>query len=121
MEDQAPRVRTETQGAVTIVELLDKKLLDEAGIAKLTSQLTSLIRTDAKPRLVLDFLNVAHMSSSALGMLITLHKRLREKGGLMRLCNIRPAIQEVFVITRLDEVFRICPTRQDAVREAEAA
>ena len=68
-----------------------------------------------KPRMVLDFGNVAHMSSSALGVLITLNKRVRERKGELRLCNIQPAIYEIFVITRLNEIFQICPTRQEAI------
>ena len=48
-------------------------------------------------------------------MLITLHKRIREKGGELRLSGIQPAILEVFVITRLNEIFTICPTRDQAL------
>ena len=64
---------------------------------------------------MVDFANVSHMSSSALGMLITLHKRVREKNGQLRLCNIQPAIREVFEITRLTEVFNICDSVEDAM------
>ena len=66
-------------------------------------------------KFVLDFVNVGHMSSSALGMLITLHKRVHQRGGQLRLCNIRPSIYEVFVITRLNEILQIYPSRQEAV------
>ena len=60
------------------------------------------------------------MSSSALGMLITLHKRIRERGGELRLCGIQPAILEVFVITRLNEIFQIAPTREQAVQSLKS-
>jgi anti-sigma B factor antagonist len=56
------------------------------------------------------------MSSSALGMLITLHKRIREKNGQLKLCNIQPAIYEVFVITRLNEIFDIHQSQQQALQ-----
>ena len=62
-----------------------------------------------------------HLSSAALGMLIALHKRVREKGGVLRLCNIRSSIYEVFEITRLSEVLKILPSREEAVREATAS
>ena len=121
MADPVPRLKTARQGNVAVVELVDKKILDEASINQLGEQLFALAAASPAPRLVLDFANVAHMSSSALGMLITLHKRVREKGGLLRLCNILPSIYEVFVITRLNEVFQICSSRDQAVSEAAAS
>jgi len=38
-----------------------------------------------------------------------------EKSGALRLCNIIPAIYEVFVITRLNEIFKIHRSRQEAM------
>ncbi len=117
MAESVSRLKTLSQGKVTVVELIDKKILDEASIGQIADQLFALAAASGAPRLVLDFVNVGHMSSSALGMLITLHKRVREKGGRLRLCNIKPSIYEVFVITRLNEVFGICADRAEALRE----
>jgi anti-anti-sigma factor len=116
--EEVPRLKAFKRDDVTIVELVDRKILDEPGIAQLSGQLTGLLARDSRPRLVLDFVNVSHMSSSVLGMLIALHKRVREKGGELFLCNIRPSIHEVFVITRLDQVLRIFPSREEALRAA---
>lgn len=118
MAELSARLKIAPQGAVAVVELIDKKILDEASISQIAEQLFTLAAGSANPRLVLDFINVGHMSSSALGMLITLHKRVREKGGMLRLCNIKPSIYEVFKITRLNEVFSICASRAEAVQEA---
>ena len=117
MPNQAPQLKTTRSGNVAIVELADKKILDEATISHITEELFALVAQADAPRLVVDFENVTHMSSGALGMLITLHKRIREKDGQLRLCNIRPSIYEVFAITRLNEVFNICKTREEAVGE----
>ncbi len=102
---------------ITLIELMDKKILDESCIGPLTDELTKLVEQDKFPRMVLDFVNVAHMSSSALSMLISLHKRVREKKGGLRLCNITPTIFEVFKITRLSEVFGISHSREDAIKD----
>lgn len=101
---------------VTTVELTDKKILDEVSISAIGEQLYALVAQSASPRVVLDFTAVGHMSSSALGMLITLHKRIREKQGQLRLCGIQPGIYEIFTITRLNEIFQITPTRQEAIQ-----
>ena len=115
MAEQNPRMRVTKQGDVTVVELADRKILDEVNIAQIGEQLNALVAQSPHPKMVLDFTSVGHMSSSALGMLITLHTRVRETKGELRLCSIQPAIYEVFVITRLNEIFPISPSRQEAI------
>lgn len=115
MHEQAPRLKVSTEGPATVVELTDRKILDEVSITQIGDQLNALVCQMGSPKIVMDFTGVAHMSSSALGVLITLHKRIREKKGQLRLCCIQPAIYEVFAITRLNEIFEICSSRQEAV------
>jgi anti-sigma B factor antagonist len=117
MPEQTNHMIVQKQNDITIVELMDKKILDEASIGRLTDELNQITDQDKSPRLILDFVNVAHMSSSALSMLISLHKKVKDKKGLLRLCNIKPTIFEVFKITRLNEVFGISETRDDAVHD----
>ena len=114
MQD-SPRVKVSHEGDITVVELTDRKILDEVNISQIGDRLRDLVAQADKPRLVLDFVGVSHMSSSALGMLITIHKHVKEKAGELRLCNIQPTIYEVFVITRLNEIFNICQSREEAV------
>jgi anti-sigma B factor antagonist len=115
MPERNPRLSVSQQDQATVVEFNDRRILDEVNINEIGQQLTALVSQSDSPRLVLDFSNVAHMSSSALGMLITLHKRISEKHGQLRLCNIQPAILEVFVITRLNEIFTILASRKAAL------
>ncbi len=115
IRDRSSRLTISTEGDVTVVELADRRILDEVCISEIGDNLNSLVKQAPNPKLLIDFSQVAHMSSSALGMLITLHKRIREKGGELRLCCIQPAIYEVFVITRLSEIFSIHQTRPEAL------
>jgi anti-sigma B factor antagonist len=118
MAETSNPLAVKEESGVTVATLMDPKILDELNIANIGNQLTGMVSGRRVPRLVLDFANVTNMSSSALGMLITLHKRVREAEGKLRLCNIQPTIEEVFKITRLDEIFTICPNRSQAVRSA---
>jgi len=119
-KEKIPRLRATAVGSATVVELTDRRILDEVSIGEIGEQISAMIAKSADPKFVLDFSSVAHMSSSALGMLITLHKRIRERGGELRLCGIQPAILEVFVITRLNEIFQIAPTREQAVQSLKS-
>ncbi len=115
MTQENQRITVSSEGAVTVVELADRKILDEINIMQIGEQLSQLVSAADVPMLVLDFSNVEHMSSSALGVLITLHKRIREKAGQMALCCIQPTIREIFEITRLNEIFTISGDRGGAV------
>jgi anti-sigma B factor antagonist len=115
MAEQHPRMSISQEGEVTMVTLADQKILDEMNISQIGSKLGDIVVKTQKPQMVIDFGNVTNMSSSALGMLITLHKRVRERDGELRLCSIQPNIEEVFRITRLNEIFEICKSRNEAL------
>lgn len=101
---------------VTIAKFNDKKILDENNIQIIGNQLFNLVDSDQRKRIVLDFVNVEYLSSAALGKLITMDKKVKGlKGAKLRLCNIRPDIFEVFVITRLNKLFDICDTKEKAL------
>ena len=102
------------QGAITVVELLDEDVLEEHVINEITEELFSVVVDGVRIRLVLSFARVKHLSSSALGALIRLNKRVAEVDGQLKLCDINPSLHEVFVITKLNKLFDICDTKEIA-------
>jgi len=119
MPEPNSRISVSSEGDVMVVELMDRKILDEVSMLHISQQLNSLIVDKSAPRLVVDFTNVDHLSSSALGMLITLHNSVREKAGRVVLCNIHPGIYEIFAITRLNDIFTIRGSRAEALAEMD--
>ena len=115
MADDKARLSVSVEGDVKVVQLTDRKILDEVSIMRIGESLEELAAQSSPPKLVLDFTNVGHMSSSALGMLITLQKHICQRGGGLRMCCIQPTIYEIFVITRLNEIFQIHESVQDAL------
>ncbi|MHC4497097.1 MAG: STAS domain-containing protein [Planctomycetota bacterium] len=55
----------------------------------------------------MDFCNVKFMTSAFLGLLVKVHKRLREREGHLKLRHIDPNIYKAFEITQLTKVFDI--------------
>ena len=100
---------------VKIVSFIENKILDEANISEIGQALTSIVEAKHRPKLLLDFSTVDHLSSAALGMLTNVNNRVRQKNGQLRLANIKPQIMEVFVITKLNKLFKILPTRTEAL------
>ncbi len=72
MAEAIPSISVTTQRDIRIVEFTHSKILDEANISDIGQTLTALVEENDPPRLLLDFSNVEHLSSAALGMLINL-------------------------------------------------
>jgi anti-sigma B factor antagonist len=116
MTESQANLSVRTQDGVSIVEFQDRKILDELCINQIGERLRELIEDQTSPRLLLDFHNVEHLSSAALGMLITLNKQMLERQGRLVLANIHPQIYEVFKITRLNKLFNIQATTDEAMK-----
>ena len=114
MAETIPPVSVSHDKDIRIVEFTNNKILDEANIAEIGQTLSSLIDERPNPKLLLDFNNVDHLSSAALGMLINANNKIKQKNGQLRLASIKPQILEVFVITKLNKLFRILPDREEA-------
>jgi anti-sigma B factor antagonist len=118
MSSQPRRRRLEVEpiGDITVVNFIDKKILDEQNIQVIGEQLFSLVEQEQVKKMLLNFRNVEYLSSAALGKLIALHKKVQAAGGKLVLCSIDPQIYEVFVITKLDKLFKIKKDEQDALQ-----
>ncbi len=99
---------------VRLIKFIPSRILDEIQINTIGQKVISLIDEGAR-KIVFDFSNVDHLSSSALGMLITIKKRLDGVNGTLKLCNIQSQIFQVFKITRLDKLFEIYDTATEAL------
>lgn len=109
------RLRTRRQDDVTIIEFVDRNILDEANIAHIGSEIERIVEADPNPKLLISFANVDHLSSAALGALITINNQIKAKDGQLRLADINEQIFEVFQITRLDRLFQIHAETREAV------
>ena len=101
------RLRVKQHKDVTQVEFIDRNILDESNIQQIGEEITDLVESAPTPKLLISFSNVDHLSSAALGTMITINNRVKSKKGQLRLANIDPQIYEVFKITKLDKLFQI--------------
>ena len=110
-----------TQQGVTIIELgsayesLDDNALEEVG---------GLILTKATavepPWMVLDLSGTRYIGSTFIELMVRAWKRLRQRGGNMVLCGVQPFCAEVLQTTRLDTLWEVTATREEAVARAAA-
>lgn len=63
----------------------------------------------------IDMSSVRFMDSSGLSALIAVMKRTWSGGGELALFDVRPAVREILSLTRLDGVFSVCGSEDEAV------
>lgn len=115
MDQSNPNLSIEYIGGIVAAIPTDAKILDEEQIQSLEKTFMPLIEQNVGIRLLVDFSHVQFLTSSVLGLLIRIHRKVLQSDGQLRLCCIDGKILDIFKITRLDKVFAIYPDRQSAV------
>ena len=116
MLEERPKLSIRQEQTYCVVEFEARKILEELAINEIGEKLAQLAEARPQPKVLLDFKNVQHLSSAALGMLIELNKQVMGRKGQLVLANINPQIYEVFRITRLNKLFNIQSTTEDAIK-----
>ena len=70
---------------------------------------------DGDRKFVVDFSNTGYIDSSGLGVLVSLSKKIREQGGELRLANLNEDLRTLFELTKLDTLFQIADSREEAL------
>jgi anti-sigma B factor antagonist len=66
-------------------------------------------------RLLIDFSRTGYIDSSGLGALVSISKKIREAGGELRLSGLNEDLRSLFELTKLDTLFAIAETPQQAL------
>jgi anti-anti-sigma regulatory factor len=65
--------------------------------------------------MLLDMGGVAFMSSAMIGKIVLLNKTCKAKKTAMKICNISASVMEVFELTRLNKLFSIYGSAEEAL------
>lgn len=99
---------------VTIVRPLLKRL--DAAVAPAFKDAVNTLVQSGRQTVVLDLGPVQFMDSSGLGALVSILKNLGSKGKLA-VCNTNGAVSSLFKLTRMDKVFVVAESIDDAIRQ----
>lgn len=110
------RLRVHEREGIVCVEFIDRNILDEANIQRIGEEISRIVEEQTLPRLLINFENVDHLSSAALGTLITINNKIKAKDGQLRLAGIDPQIYEIFRITNLQKLFQIHDSIESAMQ-----
>ena len=66
-------------------------------------------------RFLIDFAQTGYIDSSGLGALVALARKVREEGGDLRLSGLNEDLRSLFELTKLDTLFAISDTPDQAL------
>jgi anti-sigma B factor antagonist len=107
------KTRTVQDGTIGIIEIRSS-LIGEDEIDELRDAVSDFIEQGNK-KLMIDLSRVGIINSVGIGALISSYTSFTRNGGEVILTGANKSIKNVFIITKLSEVFEIHDTMEDAI------
>jgi anti-anti-sigma factor len=96
-----PHVEAVQDRGVLVLTIQDEELHSDPIAEALRQELLTGIRQSGLKKLVLDFRNVRFITTIAFQPLLSVRRKVNELGGQLLICELSPAVAEVFEVTRL--------------------
>ena len=101
----------------TVVEFLTDSLMNPLELEGIGQSLYRLVDERKAHKLLVDFSRVKYLSSQAVGIVLTLNKKLGQSpDSSFILCGVGPQLLQLLKITRLDKILTIKPTQDEALK-----
>ncbi len=97
---------------VTVVKVAGQLIV--ANRHELKQLVTDAVEQGAR-KFVVDFSDTGYIDSSGLGVLVSLSRKLRDEGGDLRLAGLNADLVSLFELTKLDGLFNITDSVDEAV------
>ncbi len=88
MDEALKTILIEKQGRITIMRFKESDILDQINIQEIGEEMYKVVDAEPGIKLIVDFRGVEYLSSTALGKLITLKRKVDTQKGKLLLCNI---------------------------------
>ena len=107
------QINVRNDSKVPVIDLAGE--LDAYTSARFRETMIDLIDNGAGS-LVVSMDHVEYIDSSGLATLVEILKNFRNYGGKLKLCNLSNKVQSLFEITKLEKLFDIKDTEEEAVK-----
>jgi anti-anti-sigma factor len=97
-----------------IIVILPGDTLDAANCQDFKDEVHSILETPNK--VIFNMENIHFVDSSGCGTLNASIKRIKKYGGDIKICNVLDQVGAIFRLIKLDRVFHICDTLEEAMR-----
>jgi anti-anti-sigma factor len=97
-----------------IIVIMPGDTLDASNCQEFKDAIFCILETPNK--VIFNMENIQFVDSSGCGTLNSSIKRIKKKGGDIKICNVMDQVGAIFRLIKLDRVFHICDTLEEAMR-----
>jgi anti-anti-sigma factor len=101
---------------IHVISLASPNALDALHVEKLGEDIFHYLQTFDAPIVILDLRNVDPMSSSALGVLISLNSLIENEGGKFCLANVSSGFRQVLKLTKVEGLIQVHESMAQAIK-----
>jgi anti-sigma B factor antagonist len=101
--------RLDVDADVATVDMLRDRLTEEDNIEEFGQELTSLVDKQNFKKIIVCMRKVRYLTSSVIGKLIMLHRRLGRSDGQLVLTDVQPEVEEILEAGQLMSYFTTAP------------
>jgi anti-sigma B factor antagonist len=96
------------------IYLLEGELIDRGQAVALLDEIDEAIAKN-ETKILLNLATLKYLNSSGLNVIINILTRARKAGGDVAICNVNKKINELLIITKLNGVFNVCDSVEEAM------
>lgn len=100
-------------GSTDVVKV-SGRLISKIDSEGLTGKINDLL-AEERSTILLELSELEYMNSTGLNILLSLFTATRNAGGDLYICNVSTKVEELLVMTKLNSVFRIFKTMEEAL------
>jgi anti-sigma B factor antagonist len=107
-------LRVRPRGDILVVEFTTARLSEDVNIEQIGHDLSALVDQYGARRLVVTLRGITYLTSSALGKLITLHRKMHRAEGRVVYAELEPTVLEIVTASKLDTYLQVTTTLDEA-------
>ena len=100
-------IKTESKHGFVVVSFMDSELSDQARIPEIGAELMATAESMSFDELLRNCEGVSFLSSAMIGQLVLLSKKCKSKMITLKMCNLIPAVRELFTMLKLDQLIEV--------------
>ena len=109
-----PAVQVINREGIKIARLINIPEFNLFSMNKIKQQLQEAI-AERPEKIIIDLCNVDYIDSSGIGTLIAIRRNVTAYKGSFYITGLNFAVSQVFAHTKLDQLFKILPSVEDAI------
>ena len=103
---------------IAVVNFLETVSMFEGDKVKgVSDELLDMVESRRFTKMLLNLSNAHFVSSAMLAHLVKLNRKMQEVKGKVRLCCLRPVIQDAFRVSNFDKIVEIFPDEAAALKK----